>query len=145
MPVYQYTARDARGQMISETMAYNNEIALREYLRKCNLFVLRIEEHRPARLRLNFGRIGLGDLIILCRQLRTMLNAGMPLMTGIEALSEQSTNARMGEVLTQVGRAVGQGTSLAGSLGQFPKVFPPMLLALIKAGEEAGRLPENLL
>src|SRR5437016_2148811 len=144
MPLFQYSARDQTGQMVSETLAFNSEVALRDHLRKNNLFVVRIAELRPGGIRVRRRRVGLGDLIILTRQLRTMLNAGVPLIGGLDALAQQSTNARLCEILEQVSRSVGQGATLAGTLEQYPAIFPAMLVALVRAGEEAGRLPENL-
>jgi type IV pilus assembly protein PilC len=145
MPVFQYSARDMHGQLVRETVAFNNEIALREHLRKNNLFLVTVAEQTRARFipRLRRG-VGLGDLIIMTRQLRTMINAGMPLVSGLEALAEQCTNPALAEVLDQVSRAVGHGASLAATLEHYPRVFPPLLTALVAAGEEGGRLPETL-
>ncbi|MFN3648290.1 MAG: type II secretion system F family protein [Armatimonadota bacterium] len=144
MPVFQYVARDQAGQQVSETLAFNNEIALREYLRKNNLFVVEIAERRRTVFRGIRRGVGLGDLIVMTRQLRTMINAGMPLVSGLEALAEQTPNAALAEILEQVARSVGHGHSLAKSLAQYPRAFPEMLVALIAAGEDGGRLPETL-
>jgi type IV pilus assembly protein PilC len=144
MPIFQYSARDHAGQLVRETLAFNSEVSLREYLRKNNLFVVEIAERRRNAFQ-GFRRgVGLADLILMTRQIRTMLNAGMPLVSGLEALSEQASNPRLSEVLTQVGRSVGHGIGLATAMAQYPHIFPPMLVALVRAGEEGGRLPETL-
>lgn len=143
MPIFQYTARTEAGQLVNETVAFNNEIALRDYLRENNLYVVGVEERRRGGLRLR-GRVGLADLIVMTRQLRTMINAGMPLVTGLEALAEQTPNAVLSEILQQIGRSVGHGVSLASALEQYPHIFPEMLVALVRAGEEGGRLPDTL-
>jgi type IV pilus assembly protein PilC len=65
-------------------------------------------------------------------------------VTGLEALAEQTPNATFSEVLEQIGRSVGHGISLAAALEQYPRVFPEMMVALVRAGEEGGRLPETL-
>lgn len=143
MPVFQYSARTDAGQLVSEVVAFNSEIALREYLRDNNLYVVEVAEQRRAGIRIR-RRVGLGDLVIMTRQLRTMINAGMPLVSGLEALAEQSPNPALSEVLEQIGRSVGHGVSLAAALEQYPHIFPPMLIALVRAGEEGGRLPETL-
>ena len=44
MPVYQYRARDAQGQLVTEVLAYEDELSLRRYLRENDLFVLGISE-----------------------------------------------------------------------------------------------------
>jgi type IV pilus assembly protein PilC len=143
LPVFQYTARNEEGRLIRETIAFHDELALRSHLRKNNLYVLEVAERRKARLKLNRG-VRLGDLVIMTRQLRTMVKAGMPLVTGLEALADQTTNSRLNEVLTEVGRAVGNGRTLAAALEDYPNIFPEMLVTLVRAGEEGGRLPESL-
>lgn len=143
MPVFQYTARNEEGQLISEQIAYRDEIGLRHHLRKNNLFVLQIAERRRFQIALR-RKVRLGDLIITARQLRTMVQAGMPLVSGLEALAEQATNPYLAEVLAQVARAVGSGTSLGAALSDYPNVFPELLVTLVRSGESGGRLPEAL-
>jgi len=143
MPVYQYTARDDEGQLISDKLAFRDEIALRHHLRKNNLFVLEVAERRQNRMQIS-RKVRLGDLVIMTRQLRTMIQAGMPLVSGLEALSEQSTNPRLSEVLNEVTHAVSAGRSLASAMGDYPAVFPELLVTLVQSGEISGRLPEAL-
>jgi type IV pilus assembly protein PilC len=143
MPIYQYSARDEQGQLVSERIAFRDEIGLRHHLRKNNLFVLQVAEYRPTRIRLRRS-VRLGDLIIMARQLRTMIDGGMPLVSGLEALAEQTPNPRLAEILSDVARAVTSGRSLASALSDYPAVFPEMLITLVRSGEEGGRLPEAL-
>jgi type IV pilus assembly protein PilC len=143
VPVYQYTARNDEGHLVSETIAFRDELALRHHLRKNNLFVLKIAERR--RMRIGFRRgVRLGDLVIMARQLRTMIHAGMPLVTGLEALAEQATNPRLAEVLTEIGQSVASGRSLGSVMADYPTIFPELLVTLVRSGEEGGRLPESL-
>lgn len=143
MPVFQYTARNGEGKLVTESLAFRDEHALRSHLRKNNLFVLEIAEQR--RMNLGFRRkVKLPDLIIMTRQLRTMIRAGMPLVTGLEALSEQSNNPRLSETLVEISKAVSSGRSLAGTMTDYPTIFPELLVTLIQSGEDGGRLPEAL-
>lgn len=144
MPIYQYTARNEDGNLVSETVAFRDELALRHHLRKNSLFVLQVAERRRSRLQIRRG-VRLGDLVIMTRQLRTMVQAGMPLITGLEALAEQSLNPTLTTTLEQVARAVGAGKPLHATLAEYPNIFPEMLVMLIRSGEESGRLPESLL
>lgn len=143
MPIFQYTARDDRGRLVSERIAFRDEIGLRHHLRKNHLYVLQIAEYRPTRIRLR-RTVRLGDLIIMARQLRTMIDGGMPLVSGLEALAEQTPNPRLAEILSEVARAVTSGRSLASTLSDYPTIFPEMLITLVRSGEEGGRLPEAL-
>lgn len=145
MPVFRYSARDDQGRTVSETLSYPDMLSLRRHLRKSNLYVLDVVEVASGGVRKGFNRgIGLYDLVTMTRQLRTMLNAGMPLVTGIEALSEQAANPRLAEVLAEVSKAVAHGNSMSSALGEYPQHFPEMLITLIKAGEDGGRLTETL-
>ncbi len=144
MPLYQYTARNTEGELVRETLAFRDEVALRHHLRKSSLYVLEVAERKGSARRGLRKKVRLGDLIVMCRQLRTMINAGMPLVTGLEALADQASNPGLAEVLTDVSRSVGTGKTLAASMGAYPTVFPELLLMLVEAGEDGGRLPESL-
>jgi type IV pilus assembly protein PilC len=143
VPIYQFTARNDNGQLVSDRVAFRDEIALRRHLRSNNLFVLNVAERRQGGLRFN-KKVGLGDLIIMSRQLRTMVMAGMPLVSGIEALADQSTNTRLSEIMKEIGRSVSSGRTLASSMGDYPRVFPEMLITLVHSGEVSGRVPDAL-
>lgn len=145
MPTYQYTARDGQGVLVKETLAYQDEGKLRSHLRQNGLFVLNVAEVKRGGFRIGRkGRVGLQDLIIMTRQLRTMINAGMPLVTGLETLAEQTPNVTLAGILVEVARSVQHGTSISAAFEQYPQHFPTMLTTLIHAGEEGGRLPETL-
>jgi len=141
MPLYNYRARDAQGQLIDDTLSYETELGLREFLRGRNLFVIDIRESRKGR---NTRAVRASDLIVTVRQLRTMLNAGMPLVQGMDALAQQTMDPNLQEVLKQISRSVRHGASLGDAFGDHPGVFPPLLIALIRSGEMGGRLPDTL-
>lgn len=144
MPLYEYTARDGTGQLVRETLAFRSEDALRDYLRRNGLFVLDVSLRARDGWRPFQRRPGLGDLIVWTRQLRTMLRAGMPLVSGLEMLAEHAANRDLRRTLSEIERAVAQGHSLAATLAQYPRMFPELLVALVRSGEESGRLPEAL-
>ena len=66
MPIYEYKARNEEGQLVSERIAFRDEIALRQYLRKSNLFLLEVAEKHKIKLQIR-RKVGLGDLIIMVR------------------------------------------------------------------------------
>lgn len=144
MPTFQYTARTSGGQLVSEAINYSDELALRQYLRSNDLFVLDVREKKTKRTARTAGRVGLGDIILFTRHLRTMVMAGMPLLTALEALVEQSASGKLSEVLQNVTSGVATGKTLAAAMGRYPTVFPELLITMTHAGEESGRLPETL-
>lgn len=144
MPTYVYTARTASGQLVSEAIQYSDELALRQLLRSNELFVLDIKERRTRQTAKAGGRVGLGEIILFTRHLRTMILAGMPLLSALEALSDQSGSSRMSAIIQEITRAIASGKTLASSMNQFPNVFPELLITMTHAGEESGRLPDTL-
>ncbi|MFM7321642.1 MAG: type II secretion system F family protein [Armatimonadota bacterium] len=142
MPTFRYTARDSAGRLVQDTLVVNDPVSLRATLRASDLYLVKYAETRRrggAR-----GRIKVQDMLVMTRQLRTMVQAGMPLVTGLETLSTQSNNLRLREVMAQVTRSVSGGRSLADSMEEQKGVFPEILLTLVRSGEEGGRLPESL-
>lgn len=142
MPTFHYTARDSEGRLVRDTLVAGDALALRALLRASDLFLIKyVETRRRGGAR---GRIKTQDLLIMTRQLRTMVQAGMPLVTSLETLSTQSNNLRLREVMAQVTRSVSGGRTLADSMEDRKGVFPEILLTLVRSGEEGGRLPESL-
>src|SRR5450432_4416567 len=80
------------------------------------------------------------EVAVFTRQLATLLRAGIPLAEALGALSEQSDNKKFEVVLTGVRQKVNEGSSLAETLGQHPKIFPELYTNMVRSGEAAGNL-----
>jgi general secretion pathway protein F len=91
-----------------------------------------------------FRRVTPSDVAILTRQLATLVRAGVPLVDSIAALTEQVEKESLVRILTSVRESLNEGTSFAKSLDQFPKVFPPLYVNMVAAGEESGTLESVL-
>ncbi len=145
MPIFSYVARDGQGHLVNETITFRDEIALRLHLRKNELYLVSIEQRRQKRPLAEFGRsVGLRDIILMSRQLRTIVKAGIPLVVGLDAVTAQTINKKLSKVLGEVTTAVGNGARFADTLELYPHIFSKLLIALIRSGEESGRLPEAL-
>jgi len=84
------------------------------------------------------------DLIVFCRQLHTMLNAGMPLISALEVLIQQSENLKLKDALKNITLNVKKGEMLSEAMSRYKNYFPPLLLNMIQAGEMTGNL-DNVL
>jgi len=84
------------------------------------------------------------DLINFCFQLEQMVTAGVPLVDGLTDLRDSLENPRFREVIGGLIEAIQGGQNLSGALGNYPQVFQPVFRALVKAGEDTGRLPDVL-
>ncbi len=90
------------------------------------------------------GGMRLEDKISFARNLETMVRAGLPLSRGLSVLWRQSKNQNIRSVLASLGDDIAAGKSFHVALGAFPRVFPPLFVALIRAGEESGKLSDSL-
>ena len=84
--------------------------------------------------------VPLSAVVTTTRQLQVLIGAGIPLVQGLEMLTEQSTSLVMRAILIEVKDKVSQGAFLWETLSHYPLVFPKLYVALIKAGEASGSL-----
>jgi len=91
-----------------------------------------------------FQKVKLEELIVFSQQLSTLYKAGLPLLTGLRSLKEQTSNQKFKEILEEVGLQIEGGNTLFGSMSKFPDVFSVVYVNMIRAGETSGKLGESL-
>ena len=74
------------------------------------------------------------------RQLATLVNAGLPLMRGIEVLKRQMKDPQMQEALAGISDNIAAGGTFSESLTAYPKIFDKLYVNMVKAGEAGGVL-----
>ena len=84
------------------------------------------------------------DLLVFFRQLSVMLTSGVPLAQSLELLSENMPNKKFSVCIFDIGKKLQAGEDLSSSLKEYPKVFKPIMIGLIEAGEAGGILSEVL-
>ena len=84
------------------------------------------------------------DLLIFYRQLSVMLQSGLPLAQGLELLSENMTNAKFASCILNISKKLAAGEEFSVCLEDYPKIFKPISVGLIKAGEAGGVLAKVL-
>ena len=84
------------------------------------------------------------DLLVFFRQMAVMLKSGVALSQALELLAENMTNKKFGSNIFEVSKKLGSGEELSSSLGSFPRIFSPIMIGLIEAGEAGGILSEVL-
>jgi type IV pilus assembly protein PilC len=80
------------------------------------------------------------DIVIFTRQLSTMINAGLPLVQGLEILEKQQENPTFKKALGEIRQDVEAGSTLADSMRKKPKIFDALFTNMIEAGETGGIL-----
>ena len=94
--------------------------------------------------RLLAGPVKSRDVVIFTRQLRTLLQAGVPISRSLEILRAQTEHRYIKNCLGQMVRDIEEGTSLEAAFSKYPRVFSKLYCSMIRAGEISGSLPEVL-
>ncbi len=149
MAVFQFrgvtaaTGKEVRGVRDAE-----NPKGLRTMLRREGIVLTSAAEARSAEAKrgreLNFfaffQKPNVSDVAVITRQLATLVRAGIPLTEAIGALTEQVEKEELKRVLAGVRDQLNQGTAFATALAEHPKVFPPLYVNMVAAGEASGTL-----
>ncbi|MEF9939215.1 MAG: type II secretion system F family protein [Clostridium sp.] len=85
-------------------------------------------------------RVKARDMSVFCQQFVTLMNAGISIVRALEMLEEQTGNKVLREALRETRASVEKGGGLASSMKPHDRVFSPMFINLVQAGEEAGKL-----
>ena len=148
---FNFIARDASGNTVKDVMAASSERAVASRLRERGLTPVSVVDATPTGLNMEIKipgmgeKIGLKDVAVMSRQLATMINSGLSLLRALMILVEQTENKALSGVLTEVRSDVEPGRSFSSSLAKHPKVFPPIMINMVKAGEVGGFLDKALI
>ncbi|MBM3879886.1 MAG: type II secretion system F family protein [Verrucomicrobia bacterium] len=145
MASFAYLAREASsGRENRGTLeAASEPLAIATLLNR-NLLVVSIQEKAGRRGKAAGGTVPLADLVVFTRQLATMVDAGLAIVSSLQALAEQTTNKVMRDVIRDVTARVEQGDSFSAALQKHPKVFSRLYTCMVQAGEKGGLLAEVL-
>lgn len=91
-----------------------------------------------------FSRPSAKDIVIFTRQLATLIDADMPLAEGLRTLAKQVEKPTFQKIISDVSDAVEGGSSLSAALAEYPKLFSPFYIKLVRSGELSGKLHESL-
>jgi type IV pilus assembly protein PilC len=141
MPVYTYRGTNRQGAAVTGERNAANKSELSAMLRRDQINVSKVSEKGKEFALPTFGTgVSAKELAIFTRQFSVMIDAGLPLVQCLEILANQQDNKTFQKVLTGVRASVEGGSTLAGSLKQFDKVFDPLYYNMVDAGETGGIL-----
>lgn len=146
MAVYDYTGVNAKGKQVKGSREADSPRTLRDLLKAEGVFLTEAVEGKDAAkssrdIQMPWAnRVSIQDIAVTTRMLATQIRAGIPLATSLSALVEQTESAPLKRVLAEVRQDVNEGQGLAVSLAKHPKVFSPLYINMIRAGESSGNL-----
>ncbi len=142
LPVFIWKAKAPQGDERSGEMEAADREEVEGRLRTLGLQPIKIKK-KPAEIHLKLpGSSGVSrkELVIFTRQFSTMIDAGLPLVQGLDILGNQAENPHFKQVLREVKERVESGATFADALADHPKVFDDLYVQLVRAGELGGIL-----
>lgn len=151
MSDFSYTARNLQGQTIKGTVSATDKVAALRVLTSQGLKPILVKSDEPSStlgklgsFKLHGSKVKTRDMVIFTRQLATMINAGVPIVRCLATLQAQTENKFFKAKLAEISKSVESGVSLGDSLAQHPKIFSPIYVNMVKAGETGGILDDIL-
>jgi len=141
--IYKWVAQTKKGKKLKGELEAASEQIARSQLKKRNLTILTLKPKPKdvfASLSFMQPKVTNKDIVIFTRQFSTMIDAGLPLVQGLNILAEQAENPTFKIILRQITKDVEGGATLAESMKKHPKVFDTLFVNLIAAGEVGGIL-----
>ena len=149
MAAFRYRARSLSGEAQTGLLEAPDLDQAVERIHSMGLVPVRLEAYGAPRTRartLPFldRKVTPRDLILFTRQLETMLDSGLPILSSLESLHSQTTHPKLKQAIDRVRSDVEQGSTLTEALRRQPECFPRIYVNLVFAGEEGGLLAQML-
>ena len=160
MAIYLFRASDQNGKEIQGKIKAGAEAVVLERLQSMGYFPTEIKkvksqsagevnlEDLPGLKQLlrwiTGGRVRLGTLTSFTRELATLLDAGLPLLQSLELLQRNIESPNLKTALESISESVAGGSSLSEAMARHPRVFSPLFVNMVRAGEIGGVLEEVL-
>jgi type IV pilus assembly protein PilC len=139
--VFVWEGKTRQGTVQKGELAANSKEEVLTLLRRQNILPIAVNA-KPKQIKLKFGqpKITDKDIVILTRQLATMIDAGLPLVQCLDILGSQTENKTLSGVVNQVRSDVESGSTFADALKKHPKAFDNLYVNMVAAGEAGGIL-----
>jgi MSHA biogenesis protein MshG len=152
VPEFAYRGRDASGELVTGVLEGTSPSAVADQLFSTGITPVHIDPAgrvvaAASEIKLSFRRrtVGLVDLLVFCRQMHTLLKAGVPIVRALAGLEESSQNPALNRILADVRDKLQSGQDLSVGMSAHPKVFTPFMVSMMRVGELTGRLDEVFL
>ena len=143
MPHYNYLCVDKNGRKVKSREFSASEQELIIKLRRRNFTIVSIKESESkiaALMALGQRRIGTFDLMVLCKQIATMVKGGVPLIKALDTIAEETKNNTLQVALIEISHYIREGESLSGALKKMSHLFSSLFISIVESGERVGAL-----
>ena len=144
---YAYEAIDSSGIKITGVMDGETPQSVRMILSQRGFIPSKVEIDKGttsllSRIEDKLTSVKTQDLVLFTRQLRTMLNAGVPIIRILEVLELQTSNKKLKKISGLIATQIKEGSTLSEAMGKYPSVFSTLFRSMVAAGEASGALTE---
>jgi type IV pilus assembly protein PilC len=151
MPKYNYRAITDAGENTSGEIEADSAESASSMLAAQGFIPTRVKEERPAIPAIQLGnlfdvfsRVKAPELILFTKQFNTLIRAGVPMLSLLKVLEEQTEHPKLRKILGTIHEDIKQGSNLYDAFRRHPKVFSPLYCNMLKAGETSGALNDVL-
>lgn len=144
MEVFRYKAINDQGRVLHGKVDAVNPADLETRLSRIGLDLVNYKELKSKQQNVTGRGIKRSDLITFCFHLEHLIRAGVPILEGLSDLRDTIDNKRLREVTAAMIESIEGGKNLSGAMDDFPYVFSPVFVSLVRAGEQSGQLVEVL-
>jgi type IV pilus assembly protein PilC len=153
MATFTYIGEDQEGKKITQTVTADDRYAVYDIARRDGHRITSIDENTTAgykkflnieRINIMLSRVKADELVMMTRNLGSMLTAGLTVTRALSVIERQSKNLKTRHVIKRVVERINNGEQFFEALKEFPEVFSDLYVAMIKSGEESGNLAESL-
>lgn len=151
MPTYYYTAKSLKGEEKKGTKYAENKRELAQALRQQDYILISASTKKRRKVSLasvdilsKLERVSLTDKIMVTRNLKVMIGAGMSLPRALRTLAGQAKSSKFKRALNQIADRVIKGNRFSECLASYPGIFPDIYRSMVRVGEETGNLEEVL-
>ena len=148
MPTYTYRARDEYGKLVAGTMNAVSADELTVKLRKMGYMATSVHAVRAGikihEITQSLNAIRQQDLTVFYFQLANLIEAGIPILPSLTLIEAQVENKKLSTIISDTRRSIEAGDSFSVSLERHERVFGKLMVSMVKAGEQSGKLDKVL-
>ena len=144
MASFNYVAVDSTGKQVKETIDVATEADVVAYLKSKGLTATKIEAANAlnSNIQLSFlePKVTPRDISVFCRQMVSVLSAGVSISKALDMLGEQTANKTLANAIVGCKKGIEGGSTMHDAMREYPKVFSDIMCTMVAAGEESGSL-----
>ncbi len=143
MKTYSVNAINSKGVEIKETISAESPQQLTDIIKGRNLYLIEYKEYVSSTS--SVVKLKLKSLVIFCRQLSTMIGAGIPIVQALDMVQSKADDMKSKKIYSNIYEEVQKGNALSAAMKAQDGAFPELLINMVEAGELGGTLDNSLL